>query len=324
MNLQQVSPRIVLTLALLGSMACVVTGESLTVASSTRWTMLNVTPAQWQGESHLLEFADGTKVLIDAGEAQDAPPILLPWLQERGINRIDLVVISHFHQDHYGRLRDLISSGIKIGRVAYNLPASRAVADREKPWGMVWEDAQALLQELAASGIPGFTPKAGDQLVDLKATDGATVRLEVVCLYDGVNTPVGPTYVNDTSIVLRLSHGASRVLFTGDLDRKLGTWLAAQPGLDLRADILKVPHHGGEGHAPDEFYDRVAPQVCLVSTSHALWAGPLCARFRAYVKRKQLPFYLTGSDGHVTVDLSRDGFTVKTQGRGTRIFSTAP
>ena len=277
--------------------------------------MINVTPAMWQADSHLLEFAGGKRVLIDAGEAKDAPSILLPYLQGKGIDSFDLVVISHFHWDHYGQLKKLVSNGIKIGRIAMNLPASREVADQERPWGMDWDEVQELLGFLREKNIPLFTPAAGDCIFH---TEGPIpVRLEVVCRFDGVNTPVGKTFVNDTSIVLRLVCGETTALLTGDLDYKLGQWLVEKSGLDLRADILKMPHHGGAGNPPNEFYERVNPVVALVPTSEALWRSPRCARVRTFVSDHRIPCYVTGVDGNVILEIGRTEFRVKAERRTT-------
>lgn len=278
----------------------------------TIWTMLNVTPVYWQADCHLLELPDGSRILIDAAEAKDAPPVVLPYLKSRGIDRLDLVIISHFHWDHYGSLSTLIAAGIKIGRVAGNLPAARELADREAPWGMDWDEVQRLLQLLKESNIPYFTPAAGDRLVDMQTPTGGPICLEVLCAYDGINTPVGKTWINDTSIVLRFTHGRIRALFTGDLDRQLGTWLA-RSNVDVSADILKVPHHGGEGHPPNDFYDKVSPRAALVSVSKQLWTEPRCARMRSYLIERAIPTYLTGIDGHVTVEMHDGGFSISTE-----------
>lgn len=274
----------------------------------TRWTMINVSPKEQQADCHLVEFPDGSRVLIDIGDAGDAPGSALAYLRQREIDRIDLVVISHFHQDHYGRLLDLIDAGTRVGRVAGNLPASREVADREKSWGMDWDGVQSMLLILRDKGIPYFTPKAGEKLVEL-AADGVSIGLEVVCLYDGVNTPVGRTYVNDTSIILRLSHGSVRALFTGDLDAQLGRWLAGSD-VDLAADLLKVPHHGCEGNPPNQFYDRVNPKMALIPVSRALWHSPRCMRVRNYLGEHQIPAFVSGIHGNVTAILTAKGFSV--------------
>lgn len=287
-----------------------------TADSATVWTMVNVTPNKWQADCHLLEFPDGMKVLVDVAEAKDAPPTVIPFLQRRSIRHIDLVLISHCHWDHYGRLRDLIESGITIGRVAINVPASREIADREIPWGLDWEHLQALLAFLRENNIPTFTPKAGDVLVNLQDTDGSPIRLEVLVAYDGINTPLGKTTVNDTSVLLRLTHGSVRALFTGDLDMALGAWLVGSQ-VDLAADILKVPHHGGGGHPPNPFYDRVAPVLALVPMSAELWAAEGCARMRTYLARHEIPHLVTGIDGDVTVRLTPHAFFARSERGGT-------
>lgn len=280
--------------------------------SSTVWTMINVTPNVWQADCHLLEFPDGSKVLVDVAEAKDVPPIVVPYFQKRGIRYIDLVIISHCHWDHYGRLRELIESGVTIGRIAINVPASREIADREIPWGLDWDHLQSLLAYLREKNIPMFTPKAGDVLVNLRDTDGSPIRLEVLAAYDGVHTPIGMTTVNDTSVLLRLTHGAVRALFTGDLDEKLGAWMV-NSDVDLAADILKAPHHGGGGHPPNPFYDRVAPLVTLVPMSAELWAGYRCDRMRTYVTEHHIPTFVAGVDGDVTVRLTPHAFYVRTE-----------
>lgn len=215
------------------------------------WIMINVSPAQAQADCHLIEFPDGSRALIDAGKSSDANGTALAYLEAHSIEHLRLVVLSHFHKDHYGALIDIIKAGVKVDRVAINLPASREIADVEKPWGCDWEDVQSLLSFFTDHGILYFTPRIGERLIEIKR-GGVIVGLEVVCLYNGLNTPVGRTDINDTSIILRLTHGNSRALFAGDLKFGLGSWLAASD-VDLKSEILKVPHHGAEALAPNEF-----------------------------------------------------------------------
>ena len=286
-------------------------GASQPIPSVTRWTMINVCPAHGQADCHLLEFPDGSHALIDAAEGFDAHGASVAFLQKAGIQRLELVVLSHVHWDHYGKLIDIINSGIKVDRVALNLPASRGIADVEIPWGCNWDDVQVLLRFLTVHNIPYWTPKFGERLVDLQQGDTKTT-LEVVCLYDGINTPVGRTDVNDTSMILRLTHGPTRALFTGDLNYSLGAWLA-KSDLDLRADILKVPHHGTEGLAPNEFFDRVAPKVAMVPSPRELWYSLRSKRTRTYFSEHQLPVYVSGIHGTVTVSMTPDGYEIQTE-----------
>lgn len=276
--------------------------------------MINVCPGQAQADCHLLEFPDGTKVLIDAGEGVDAPHhIILPRLLQKGIRHIALVVISHFHKDHYGRLREIIEGGVKIDRVAINVPAHGTLVDGEHfPGGFDRADVDETLRFLRDRHITVFTPKAGDRLIEDRVAPGRIAALDVICLYDGLHTPVGDTDTNDTSIILRLSDGTNRALFTGDLNWKLGTWLAASH-FDLSADILKAPHHGTEGAAPDIFFDRVNPRATLVPASKSLWLSIRSKRIRTYFSTHRIPVFVSGIDGDVTVTMTGGGYKIETE-----------
>jgi competence protein ComEC len=297
-------------IAALAALACV---NVLTSAPETRWTMINVAPGVGQADCHLIEFPDGRKVLIDIADGDDAGGTALAFLRAHQIAAIDLVVISHFHKDHYGRLKDLIEAGVKVGRVAGNMPApTDNLADAEMPWGFDRADAEATLRFLREKQIPYFTPRTGERLIEIPLRWGKTITLDVVCLFDGLNTPVGKTDVNDTSIIVRLSHGRTRALFTGDLNDKIGAWLA-RGQIDIRADLLKVPHHGTESGAPNAFYARVNPKVALVPSPKKLWFSERSKRIRSYFADQKIPTYVSGIDGNVVVTMTTKGFSIQTE-----------
>lgn len=273
--------------------------------------MINVVTGSGQADCHLLELPGGVRVMIDAAEGFDAGGAALAYLEAHKIKHLDLVVISHFHWDHYGKLLDIIKAGITVDRVAINLPASRGIADSEAPWGCNWVDVQNVLRFLADHRIPYFTPRIGERLIETHRGQVLTA-LDVVCLYDGVNTPVGKTDMNDTSIILRLTHGPTRALFTGDLNAKLGAWLATSD-FDLKADLLKVPHHGTEGLAPNEFFAKVDPQVAMVPSPKELWFSLRSKRVRDYFSERKIPTYVNGICGTVVVEMDAHGYHIVTE-----------
>ena len=89
-----------------------------------RWTMVNVCGNDAQADYHLLQFPDGSFAAIDLADAVDAPGMAVAFLKKHRVQRLKLVVLSHFHADHYGRLRDVIKAGIVVERVAINLMAA--------------------------------------------------------------------------------------------------------------------------------------------------------------------------------------------------------
>ena len=276
----------------------------------TRWTMINVSPNGQQADCNLIQFPNGQTVLIDVADAADANGAALNYLRSHAITHVDLVVISHFHVDHYGRLRDLINAGVRVDQVAINMPAPNAsIVNAEAPWGFSRADAEALLAFLREKGIPYFTPYSGQKLIEMPLGDGTWASLTALCLYDGTNSPVGQTDTNDTSIIVRLEHGRTRALFTGDLNESLGAWLAGS-SFDLSADVLKVPHHGTEGCAPDAFFDRVNPKLALVPSPAGLWESPRSSRIRSYFESHHIPTYVSGIQGDVTVTMNAQGYRI--------------
>lgn len=282
-------------------------------ALQTTWTMINVSPFEHQADSHLIEFPDGRLALVDAADAGDAPGTLVSFFQHRGIRHLDLVILSHFHLDHYGRLRDLIAAGVTVGRVACNLPApGNSRIEAERGWGFSRDDSESLLRFLEEKRIPWFIPRSGERLLEVPLGDGTFAALDAVCLYDGLNTPVGPTDTNDTSIIVRLSHGRTRALFTGDLNHSLGAWLATGP-FDVSAHILKLPHHGTAGIAPPEFFERVGARVALVPSPMNLWYSARSKLARDFYAERNIPAFVSGIHGHVTATLTTTGFRIDHQ-----------
>ena len=280
-------------------------------APVTTWYMLNVSPKNEQADCHLIILPDGRKILIDIADAGDAPGTALAGLKALNVTAVDLVVISHFHLDHYGRLADLLNSGVTIKRVAVNVPDA-ASARPEKPWGCDLEHVAATLDLLRARHVPFFTPTAGECLMETSINGVSIAKLEVVCLYHGLDSPVGPTDVNDTSIIVRLSHGKTRALFPGDLNNALGSWLASS-SFDLAADILKAPHHGTEGCAPDIFFDRVHPSSVLVPSPAKLWLSARSMRIRNYFASRRVPTFVSGINGRTKVQFRGETYTVESE-----------
>lgn len=273
--------------------------------------MLNVTPRGDVADCHIIQLPSGSTLLIDAGLLGDSPGAVVQKLKSLKITSIDLAIISHFHIDHYGAMLDVHDAGIPIRKVIVNVP-NEAAANPEMPWGCNLDHVQYTLDGFRDRHIPYFTPKIGEQLWSENNANGAPITLEVVCLYDGLNTPIGRTDVNDTSILLRLSVGPTRALFTGDLNHALGAYLA-QSDFDLTADILKIPHHGVEGAAPNSFFDRVGAKAALVPTPRKLWDSERAARIRGYFEAKGIPAYVSGVCGDVIVTLTEKGYAIETE-----------
>jgi competence protein ComEC len=264
------------------------------------YTMVDVTGEPLQADAHILRFSNGSVYIIDAGQGHK----LADYLKKNNFNTIDKLFISHAHKDHYGGIIDVIESGTKINTVYFNVPDKDA-CDREKPWGCDYDHINKTIQFIKAHGIPVQHMKIGDIFRPQENAD-----LKVLVIFDGKNTPIGQTDINDTSAIMKLECGKESILFTGDLNLPLSNYLIKNSN-NLKADILKVPHHGAESVASNAFFDAVSPKLALVPSPKGLWLSDRSKRIRDYFKEKNIPVLVSGIDGNVTVILYKDRYEIE-------------
>ncbi|MEY4910588.1 MAG: hypothetical protein RL761_251, partial [Pseudomonadota bacterium] len=278
------------------------------------WAMINVNYSPQQGDAHLIQTSKGKNILIDTGHLDPARKVLVPFLQSKGVKKIDTVFVTHPHKDHYHGLLAILESGIPINEVYFNMP-NRQVCDEEKPWGCDYEELLSFQTMLNNNKVKLLEAKSG-MVFDL----GWASSLKILYAFDGVNTPVGRTDINDMSYIMLLKHGFNTALFTGDLNAKLGEYLAKE-GKDLKADILKLPHHGTEGAAPDAFFAAAAPKDVLVPSPSLLWCSPRSARMKNWVESRKIPTYVNGFSGNVVVNMGFLSYKIETEHPQTRLPS---
>lgn len=268
-----------------------------------RWHVLDVSDDSAQADANLIQFENGQAVLIDAGERTHK---LAPRLTARGIRRIDKIFISHPHKDHYNAIPSLLDAQIQIGEVYLNMPP-KSLCDAEIPWGCDMADINKLIGRLKLSGIQVKSMNAGEVYVQL-----GDVELSAIYAHDGISPPVGPTDINDLSVIMLLRNGNIRALFTGDLNLKYGEYLASLSDINLKAQLMKVPHHGTEGLAPDSFFDWVAPDAAFVPAPASLWLSDRSKRPRDWFKNHNTPVYVTGLTGAVMIDILPTEYKIRT------------
>jgi competence protein ComEC len=194
-----------------------------------------------QGDSIFLACG-GEYMLIDAGENDDEDRAVR-YLKNLGIDRIDLVVATHAHSDHIGEMDDVLNA-IPATEIWY--PDYRHGTKTE----------QRFLTAASNCGANLYEPELGETY-DL---GGATVTvLGPVKEYDDPN---------DMSIIVLVEFGDDRFLFTGDMENEDAAEndLVAYWGDEaLRADVLKVGHHGSNTSTSYHFLRAVSPAYAVIS-----------------------------------------------------------
>ncbi|MCZ6654402.1 MAG: ComEC/Rec2 family competence protein [Planctomycetota bacterium] len=257
-----------------------------------RITLLAVGP----GSATLIEMPNGEAYLYDAGTLADYDAgrhTVMPALRERGIRRIHGAIISHPNFDHYSALFALCEL-VAIDRLIIS-PHFERIAEADKPDGLLLAQARAL-------GIAIDHIQAGPLGFDL-ALGGSAVRAEV--LWPPAGLPPNTT-ANDTSLVIRLTHAGQSILLTGDIDRQAQESLLTC-GVDLRAEVLILPHHGSVNEATAKFIAAVDPLYVLQSSHHR--SGPMASALKGMVADYRS--FKTSEHGAITVTLQKQGLTVE-------------
>jgi competence protein ComEC len=226
-----------------------------------------------QGDAAMIEVGTGERLLIDAGGQvggglDPGAAAVVPLLRALRIDRLDAVVLSHPHPDHYGGLFAVLDS-VEVGEL-WDTGQARAESDGGQ--------ASKLLAQAERRGTRVLGPR---QLCGQRRL--GSLILEVLAPCPAFDEGWGP---NDNSFVLRARHGATSFLFTGDIEHEAEAAFVAS-GRDLHADVLKVPHHGSRSSSTEAFLRAVHPTFAVISAGRGNRFGhphpDVEARLRALV-----------------------------------------
>jgi beta-lactamase superfamily II metal-dependent hydrolase len=199
-----------------------------------------------QGDSEYIELPNGQTVLIDGGPKDEK---MAAFLSSRGITHIDHVVLTHPHSDHYNGLRHVFNAAQVDNFYDNRVDNANAVGDDK-----------VRAQAAAEPGCQLHYPEPGDSL-----DWGPGVEAKVFNSCPDASARVMSEDLNNCSIVIKLSYAGNSVLFTGDLSMPKEAELVARYGSELRADVLKVAHHGSYSASTTEFLAMVQPSYAYIS-----------------------------------------------------------
>ncbi|PJI10287.1 MULTISPECIES: ComEC/Rec2 family competence protein [Clostridium] len=234
-----------------------------------------------QGDSELIQ-SNGQNMLIDTG-TNESKTSLVNYLKSQNVKRIDYLVLTHPHEDHIGGadavIKDFDIGTIYMPDVATNTRTFKDVLSEMKNKGLK-----------ANKPEPGTNFKVGDARCDI---------------YGPVNT--NKEDLNTYSIVIKLTFGKTKFMFTGDSQNSNEAAMIAK-GYDLSADVLKVGHHGSRTSTSDEFLNKVNPKYAVISCGKNNDYGHPHTETMQRLQNKGIKLYRTDEEG--TVVCTSDGNSI--------------
>jgi len=243
-----------------------------------------------QGDAAHIQIPGAGDIMIDGGGRRGSAgddigyQILWPYLQSRGIGKLEAIFISHFHEDHYRGFIPLLDT-MSIGAV-YGPPLQE-----------VWQE-----EEILAKGekrdLP-YLPLQRGAIFDLPGGNS----LEII--HPGSRLII-PSALNNNSLTMRLTLGGWTFLFTGDIEGEAEQELINKELL-APTDVLKVAHHGSLTSTAQEFLELVDPRFAVIPVGPNPFGHP-APEVVERLKSQGIRVFKTARDGAVT-------FTIDQQGR---------
>ena len=228
-----------------------------------------------KADAIVLQTGDNTMV-IDTGEEDDGEE-LVDFLTNKGVSHVDVLIITHFDQDHVGGADTLIES-MDVEQIY--IPAYE---------GMHTE----YFDFLCALEGKGITPTPLTQSVRFPFGD-AEVLVEPPTSYEIASDTVEND--NNFSLITTVVHGQNRLVFMGDAEKqRIRQWLDSGTAADC--DFLKVPHHGVYNTALEDLLNATTPEYAAICSSSKHPAAPETLEL---LKQHGAEIFET-KDGNITV-----------------------
>lgn len=232
-----------------------------------------------QGDSEMIVMPGNVKMLIDGGPDNGKAAVeldkVLPWHDRY----IDLVMISHAELDHFGGLRAILER-YEVGIIIYNGQKSDSESFKE------------LMRMVKERDIPMSVIDEGDKIVYA----GNTVS---ILSASGKNT-------NESALVAKFMGGGATALYAGDIGKDTELRLVKEK--NIRADILKIPHHGSKFSSTKELLAQVRPKITVIEVGKNSYGHPT-KEVLDKIKKTGAHMFRTDMDG--TIRLIVEHGTIK-------------
>ncbi|RLM67065.1 MBL fold metallo-hydrolase [Halorubrum sp. Atlit-8R] len=249
-----------------------------------------------QSVSTLIFGPEGETMLVDTGHYNDDGEYVLEYLRRHDVTRIDHLVTSHNDADHIGGNAAVIEY--------YETEADGIGAVYDPGIAASTQTYAEYLDAVEEHDVTLYETREGD------AISFGAVDVDVL----GPPEPyLEGEARNENSIVLKLTHGETSFLLSGDAEDDQEEYLVDTYGAELRSTVLKAGHHGSSSSSSGPFVDAVAPRAVVVSSAYdSQYGHPTEEVLRRFADRS-IPTYWTATHGNVVLVSDGSGVSVRTQ-----------
>ena len=253
-----------------------------------------------QGDSLFVVSPGGKTLLIDGGGAFGGFPgheehngvdpgeeAVSPYLWSRGFQKLDVVALTHAHQDHLGGVFAILEN-FRVGRLWIGREVS--------------SPALATLEELARDQKIPIEHELRGQSFRWDGIDGEFLWPEIV------PEEVAPSAKNNDSLVLHLRYGSRSFLLPGDAEKQVEREILSENSVEaVRSDVLKIGHHGSKNSTTTEFLAAVQPHFGIISAGEDNLYGHPSPELLERLENAGVRILRTDRDGavHVLTDSAR-------------------
>ncbi len=217
-------------------------------------------------------MSNGKTLLIDSGKNGHGPRIR-NVMQQAGMTQIDAFVASHYHEDHYGGIDDVVKAGVPVLE-SYDRGDKDCCLPQSKKNQPTFQDYQRTVGEDAIPLRRGDTINL-DPLVTIAVISSGGVVI-------GETNPTTGVDENDLSVSLLLTFGGFKAFFGGDIEQPTEAKIAGRD-LVMDVDVYKSNHHGSHSSSSQAFMDDLRPSVIIISNGNdAIYKHPRQVSLNTY------------------------------------------
>lgn len=239
-----------------------------------------------QGDSCLITTPQNKKVIVDSGGSESydvGKNVLLPYLLDKRITKIDYIMISHFDTDH--------CKGFEY--VLENLKVKNVIISKQSETS---ENFKQIMKIIRKKRINLIIVQKGSKIKIDNFTTVDIISPQSENIADNMN---------DNSIVAKLEAYNFSILFTGDASEKIEKELIKEK-INLKSDILKVSHHGSKTGTSEEFLKSVKPKIALIGVGENNKFGHPTEDVIKRLTENKVKIYRTDRNGEISIKIKKN------------------